>query len=72
MDMMYIIASFEYSTTLELALNKLEQNGIKKENIVAVPLDNRVEEPLLFDTIHHSDGKSLIDTPAILGTIFMI
>ncbi|MDQ0252668.1 hypothetical protein J2S74_000040 [Evansella vedderi] len=69
---MHIVASFEYSTTLELALNKLEENGIKKGDIVVIPLDKREEESMVLDTLHHSDGKSLIDIAAILGTIFML
>jgi hypothetical protein len=58
---MLIISSFEQSTSLELALANLEQNGVKKENILAVPFEKRREERRYFDNIHRSDGVSLFD-----------
>ncbi|UCZ51512.1 hypothetical protein LGQ02_11560 [Bacillus shivajii] len=69
---MYIISTFEYSSKLELALSELEQKGIPKENILAFPLDKRVEEAKLFDSIHQSDGMSLFDLAAVFGMIFML
>ncbi|MBB5172469.1 hypothetical protein [Texcoconibacillus texcoconensis] len=70
--MMHIIASFEYSTSLELALNELERHGVAKKNILGFPLDKRVETGKLFDSIHHSDGVSLFNLATVLGTIFML
>lgn len=69
---MYIFSTFEYSTKLELAISELESNGIKNENIFAIPLDKREQKAKLFDSIHHSDGVSLVDLAAILGCIFML
>jgi hypothetical protein len=69
---MYIVSTFEYSTYLELAITGLEKQGIKRENILAIPLDRRAEERKLFDTLHRSDGVSLFDGAAVLGTIFMV
>ena len=69
---MHIISSFEHSAFLELALNKLQEKGIEKENIVAVPLQNMKDQPKLFDTIHRSDGENLLDLAAVLGTIFSV
>ena len=69
---MHIISSFEHSAFLELALNKLQEKGIEKENIVAVPLQNIKDQPKLFDTIHRSDGESLLDLAAVLGTVFSV
>lgn len=69
---MYIIASFEQSVFLELAISALEQKEIRKEQILAVPLDKRTEERRLFDTIHQADGFSLFDVAAILGTCGML
>ena len=40
---MHIISSFEHSTSLELAINHLQEKGIEKENVVAVPLENLKE-----------------------------
>lgn len=71
--MSHLIAAFESSTTLELALVKLEQNGIKQEDIIAIPLDQqRNKETMSFNTIHRSDGKSLLDIACITGMIFML
>jgi hypothetical protein len=68
---MYVYASFDYSAYLELAITDLEKRGIARENILAVPLDKRMEERKLFDTIHRSDGMSLFDGAAVSGAIFM-
>lgn len=69
---MYIVSTFEHSDYLELALTAIQMKGIKKINILAVPMDKRSEEIKFFDTIHSADGLSLIDMPSILGTIFML
>ncbi|OZB92438.1 hypothetical protein [Paenibacillus sp. XY044] len=70
--MVQIFSTFEHSTNLELAITMLEQNGIKKENIFAVPLTNRKTERRLFDSIHNADGISMISTGAALGTAFAV
>ncbi|MEH6991210.1 hypothetical protein V7075_00685 [Neobacillus drentensis] len=69
---MFVIATFENSIYIELAITALEQQGISKELILAAPLDKRKELRGLFDTIHKSDGFSLFDGPAILGTCLML
>lgn len=69
---MFVIATFENSIYIELAITALEQQGISNELILAAPLDKRKELRGLFDTIHKSDGFSLFDGPAILGTCFML
>jgi hypothetical protein len=67
---MQIFATFDHSSYLELAIRKLEQNGLN--DIFAVPLDNRTEDPKLFDTIHQSDGISLINKGMFLAIIFSV
>ncbi|NPV93502.1 MAG: hypothetical protein HPY50_22325 [Firmicutes bacterium] len=69
---MLVMATFDYSYQLELAITDLEKRGIPRENIGGVPLDKRKEERRLLDTLHRADGISLFDGAAILGTIFMI
>ncbi|MFA9557468.1 hypothetical protein ACERII_09200 [Evansella sp. AB-rgal1] len=69
---MYVVASFEYSDALETAVASLENIGIKNKDILVIPLDKRTESTKIFDSIHSSDGKSLTDFAAILGTIFML
>lgn len=70
--MLQIYSTFEHSTYLELAINELEKNSVAKENIFAVPLTNRKVERRIFDSIHNSDGVSLISTGAALGTAFSV
>lgn len=64
---MYIVSTFEHSRYLELAITAMQMKGIKKENILAVPMDKRAEQQGLFDSMHYSDGLSLLDLPIILS-----
>lgn len=70
--MIHVISSFEHSDSLELAVIQLEEHGIPKEHIAAIPLQQRSSPPKVFDTIHHTDGFSLLDLAAILATIFSV
>jgi len=70
--MVYIIASFEHSIYVELAITALIKNGVPKEKILAVPLDKNKEARTILDTIYKSDGVSMVDGALILGTIFMV
>ena len=69
---MQLFSTFENHIYLEMAISILEKKGISKENIFAVPLDNRLEESKLFDTLHRSDGTSLIDIGMALATAFSV
>lgn len=69
---MYIVASFEHSTAIELALTELEQTGIQKSDMFALPLRIRNENKKLFDNAHYSDGVSFIDLSTIMGSILML
>ncbi|MFC5650419.1 hypothetical protein ACFPYJ_15070 [Paenibacillus solisilvae] len=69
---MYIVASFEHSISIELAISDLEKSGIQKPDILALPLEQTNNKTRIFDTIHYSDGVSYIDLAAILGSIFML
>lgn len=68
----YVISTFEHSLYLELAVTELQLKGIAKDKILAVPLKKRIEERKILDTIHYSDGISLFDGAAIMGTLFMV
>lgn len=72
MGEIHIISSFEHSTYLELAMVQLEEQGIEKADIVAVPLERINEQRRLFDSIHRSDGSSLLDLAAVFATIFSV
>ena len=69
---MLVITTFENSLFIELAISSLEQKGIPKEQIFAVPLKKKTEPKQLFDTIHRADGFSMFDSAAILGTCLML
>ncbi len=69
---MYVVATFEHSVMLEHAINSLEDIHIPKEAIFALPLEQSTRENKVFDTIHHSDGISLMDGATILGTLFAV
>jgi hypothetical protein len=71
-DKMYIVSTFDHSVYLELAITAIQMKGIKKENIMAVPIDKKGEQISLFDSMHSSDGLSLFDLPAILAVILGI
>ena len=71
-DKLYIVSTFEHNKYLELALTAIQMKGIAKEKILSVPLNKRNEGRQLFDSIHHSDGLSLLDLAAVLGTVFMV
>lgn len=55
-----------------MAITTLEKKGINKESIFAVPLDNRKEDRKIFDSLHRSDGTSLIDIGMGLATAFSV
>lgn len=65
---MQILATFEYSTFLEIAISELKEKGITA--IYAVPLDLRKKEPRLLDSIHRADGLSFIDKGMIFAFMF--
>jgi hypothetical protein len=69
---MQLYATFDNNIYLEMAISTLEERDIKREHIFAVPLDNRKVPRKLFDSIHQSDGISLIDIGAALGTAFSV
>ncbi|MBM6616823.1 hypothetical protein [Bacillus suaedaesalsae] len=69
---MQLFSTYESTIFLEMAISTLEKKGINKENIFAIPLDNRSENRKIFDNIHRSDGTSLIDIGMALATAFSV
>lgn len=68
---MFVAATFDYSFSLELAITDLEKRGVPRENIGGIPLDKRIEERKIMDSLHRADGISMFDGAAVLGTVFM-
>ncbi|MEK5389204.1 hypothetical protein NSQ59_02320 [Margalitia sp. FSL K6-0131] len=69
---MQLFSTFESTGFLEMAVSTLEKKGIQKENIFAAPLDNRTEDRKIFDSLHRSDGTSLIDIGMGIATAFAV
>ncbi|RIW34750.1 hypothetical protein D3H55_08865 [Bacillus salacetis] len=69
---MQLFATFELTSFIEMAVVTLEKKGFPKEKVFIVTLDNRKEDRMVFDTIHRSDGTSLIDIGAALATAFAV
>jgi len=69
---MYVFATFDHSNYVELAITAVQMKGIAKDNILGVSLDKKGEEKKLFDSIHSSDGLSLLDLPILMATIFCL
>lgn len=72
MILVQLFSTFETTAFLELAITTLEKKGVPKGNIFAVPLDRRKEDRKIFDTLHRSDGTSLIDIGMALATAFSV
>ena len=70
--MMQIFSTFEHSVFIEMAISTLEKNGVKRENIFVIPLDNQTEERKVFDNLHRSDGTSFVDIGVALATAFSV
>ncbi|WP_433616301.1 hypothetical protein [Paenibacillus cellulositrophicus] len=58
-------STFQHSHYVELAISKLKENDVVQ--IYAIPLDNRSMDMKLVDTMHGTDGTSLIDIGLILA-----
>ncbi|MEG6585757.1 hypothetical protein [Dendrosporobacter sp. 1207_IL3150] len=69
---MLIAATFDHSSFVELAVTELEAKGISKEKILAIPIAQKQKNVAILDTIHRSDGISIIDTASVFGTIGMV
>lgn len=70
--MMQLFSTFDNNIYLEMAISTLEKNGVGKDHIYAISLDNRAQSRKLFDSIHQSDGISLSDIGMALATAFSV
>ncbi|WP_208591093.1 hypothetical protein [Gracilibacillus suaedae] len=67
-----IIATFEHSPFVEMAIHDMETLGVPKQNIVALPLENLESSTHIIDSLHRVDGRSVLDGAMVSGTIFML
>ncbi|GMK41870.1 hypothetical protein PCCS19_49290 [Paenibacillus sp. CCS19] len=66
---MHVIAAFEPSDDLEMAILALEKSGINREYIAAVPMESTAAKPDLLHTVYRGSGSSAFDAAAVVGTI---
>ncbi|MCT2537771.1 hypothetical protein NC661_12525 [Aquibacillus koreensis] len=71
-DTLQIIATFEHSPFVEMAIHDFETIGIPTENIVALPLENLESDTYIIDSLHRVDGRSVLDGAMVSGAIFMV
>ena len=68
---MHLVSVFQHSLSLELAIIDLEQIGISKERILALPLDkDKSHLPSL--QMGHQEGHSYVDLIFICGMVGML
>lgn len=66
-----IVATFDYSQFIELAITELEEKGIAKDKILAIPMIQEKKNFAILDTIHQADGISIVDTASVFATAGM-
>lgn len=69
---MYIFASFEQGALLEIAISDLTRLGLTDRDILAVPLRATTRKIAVIDKIYRTDGFSILDGAAALGTVCMV
>lgn len=67
-----IIATFDHSPFVEMAIHDMEKLGVPPQNIVALPLENLDSQAHVIDTIHRVDGRSLLDGAMMSATVFAV
>ncbi|MGG4471403.1 hypothetical protein ABER68_25800 [Paenibacillus alvei] len=67
-----IIATFEPSPFVEMVIHEMEKQGVKPQNIVALPMENLDDQFHIVDSIHSVDGRSILDGAMLGGSIFMV
>ncbi|WP_057767871.1 hypothetical protein [Cytobacillus praedii] len=71
-EVVQIIATFEHSPFVEMAIHDIEKLGVPSQNIVALPLENLESQAHILDSIHRVDGRSILDGAMMCGTIFAV
>ncbi|MBB5172387.1 hypothetical protein [Texcoconibacillus texcoconensis] len=68
---MNVVASFDHSVYLEMAIKELEKHGVAKQDIFTVPLTQKIK-PKKNSEIIRSSGFSLLDITFAFGTAFSL
>lgn len=69
---MYVVAAFQHSKNIEMAIADLENMGLENQKILVLPLDKRNDKTKIFDSIYAANGESYVDLAAIFGMLFML
>ncbi|MEL7633805.1 hypothetical protein [Sporomusa sphaeroides] len=69
---MYIIATYRQSLNLELAVARLEEQGLGKANIMAVPLQCQRTSVHVLTSMQDTDGLGLVGGSLAFGTVTMV
>jgi hypothetical protein len=64
---MYVVSLFKQTLQVELAVTALEQEGVPKKNLLAVPVEKTMPGRKIFDSMHSATGESVFDLPMIFG-----
>ncbi|WP_138494421.1 hypothetical protein [Paenibacillus pinistramenti] len=67
-----IIATFEHSPFVEIAIHEFERLGVPPEQIVALPLENLESQVQVIDSIQRVDGRSVLDGAMMSATVFAV
>lgn len=68
---MNVVASFDHTVYLEMAIKEIERHGIDKENIFTVPLTEK-KKPKKNSELIRGAGFSLLDVTFAFGTVFSL
>lgn len=69
---MYLVAGFESGAYVEMALSELEESEISQKGIVTIGMEAQKAAQTLFDSIHYSDGVSVLDGMAAWAVVFAV
>ncbi|GMK37741.1 hypothetical protein PCCS19_07950 [Paenibacillus sp. CCS19] len=67
-----MIATFDHSSFVEMAIHDLEKLGIPSRQIVALPVENLECNTHVIDSIHQVDGRSILDGAMMSAAIFAV
>ena len=72
---MYLVAGFESNVYVEMALSELHECDLEERDVVVIEMESQNPPQTLFDSIHYSDGVSILDGMAawaVVGGVFGI
>jgi hypothetical protein len=69
---MYVISTFDQTIHVELAVTAVEEAGISRKDILAVPIERTLLGGRLFDTMRTATGDSVFDLPMILAAFLSL